>query len=198
MLDSGVFSRNTILWLTWDESPVTTMYLQGRFLHFLTERGLVEGSQKLSFTWMFCVSRHFTCRCVSFILHDVKHWKYKDEMSNTPLCNVFESWLVNTHIRPLSCHPLGLYAVLTPALPLWMRPSRLVTHFFRHRPNASQSAVHIPLLNSRATGHGALQRSPNDLNNSLTNIKLSKKQNKMVSWHVFLFHLNIAWCYILY
>lgn len=31
--------------LTWDESPVTTMYLHWGFLHFLIERGLVEGSQ---------------------------------------------------------------------------------------------------------------------------------------------------------
>ena len=76
-----------------------------------------------------------------------------------------QSLLDNTHIQPLSRHPMVLYAVLTPTLSLKRRPRGLITLFFRHPTNASQSAIHIPLLNSRATGHRALRRSPNDWNN---------------------------------
>lgn len=76
-----------------------------------------------------------------------------------------ESVLDNTHIQPLSRHPMVLYAVLTPTLSLKIRPCGLITLFFRHPTNTSQSAVHIPLLNSRATGHRALWRNPNNWNN---------------------------------
>lgn len=81
------------------------------------------------------------------------------------LCSVSQSLLLNTHVQPLSCHPLVLYAVLTPTLPLKIRPGGSSTHFFSHPTNASQPTVHIPLLNSRTTGHRALQRRPSELNN---------------------------------
>lgn len=88
-------------------------------------------------------------------------------VTHGPLCSVFESLPANTHIQPLSCHPLVLCAVLTPALPLKVRPGRLITQFFSHPTDTSQSTVHIPLLNTRTTSHRALQKkkSPNDLNN---------------------------------
>ena len=72
---------------------------------------------------------------------------------------------LSTHIEPPSCHPLVLYAVLMPTLSLKIRPCGAITLFFCHPTNASQSAIHIPLLKSRAAGHRALPRSPNNLNN---------------------------------
>lgn len=111
ILDAGILFffpqkqkfSTSFLCLTWDDSPVTTIYLQGRFWHFLIERGLVEGSQKLSFTWMFCASVHCTCRCVSLFLHDVEHWKCNDRMSNMCLYAVslkVHLWILTSDHAP--------------------------------------------------------------------------------------------------
>ena len=156
---------------------------------FDRERSGCEVTETLTHSNVLCIHALHLPICLSFLTRywalEIQWWNEEHSLTER-LC---ESLLDNTHIQPFSCHPVVLYAVPMPTLSLKIRPCGWITLFLRHPTNSSQSAVHIPLLNSGAAGHRALWRSPNDLNNQLTNIKLCKN-HKIESWPIFLFLLT--------
>lgn len=157
---------------------------------FHCERSGCEVTETLTHLNVLCIHALDLPICLSLLTRywalEIQWWGEEHSLTE----RLGASLLDNTHIQPLSGHPVVLYAVLMPALSLKIRPCGRITLFFGHSTNSSLSAVHVPLLNSRAAGHRALSRSPSDLNNQLTNIKLCKKNHKIESWPIFLFLLT--------